>query len=110
MSRDARLHSASFLLSPAVPRPQGPQRPGGGAYAVFPLLKDFRPCFALVRILLKSIPGVHNPGVLCVWQIIALNSDSEGDDPAFGLDASIVANWQAPNAAGGSAFEVRSLY
>ena len=41
-------------------------------------------------------------------QIIAvLNSDSEGDDPApFVVDASLVQGWQAPNAAGTSAFQV----
>lgn len=46
----------------------------------------------------------------CVFsQIIAvLNSDSEGDDPApFVVDASLVQGWQAPNAAGTSAFQVQ---
>lgn len=42
------------------------------------------------------------------FQIIIMNSDSEGEDAAPFLDASLVAGWQHPNA-GASALQVRNL-
>lgn len=65
---------------------------------------------SLILVCIRVVLDVFHPRcAMALRKVIALlNSDSDGDDSSpFGqMEASIAAGWQAPNAAGASAFEV----